>query len=142
MSLSAVCVVLQVWWPAKNCLTNCYIPIELRNISDLSQQGQVINGCPLCGFHIPPGFNWSGGECRGQGNLAGFRKEVAEFYNCQYYLASARQWSSAMMVCSAAGGCHVSAHPSVPAGWVESLKLASRKKKIKNKTSIFQYLHL
>lgn len=128
-SLSALCVVSPGWLLAKNCLTNCYIPMELRNISSLNYQGQVIKGCPLGGFHIPPVFSWAGGELRGQGNLDGFIKGVVEFYNCPVSWASARQSGCAMMTCKVSGGYHVSAHPSVPAGCVESLKLFSRKKK-------------
>lgn len=38
------------WWPAKNCLFNCYSPLELSNVSLLVQQrGQSRGGpCVYC----------------------------------------------------------------------------------------------
>ena len=70
---SAVCAVPWVWWPAKNCLSNCYSPMELWNASPLGHQGQAIKEYPLCGLHVSAGFCKAAGEWgMGVGRLAGF----------------------------------------------------------------------
>lgn len=62
--------------PVKNCLSDFYIPMELRNASPLGHQGQTIK---------VSGFSKAAGETRG-GTLAGFRKAVGhclDFVNPQ-----------------------------------------------------------
>lgn len=63
------------WWPAKNCLFNCYSPLELNNVGLLVQQGQAIEGWPLCGLHMPAGFSKSAGECQWQADSLAFQRQ-------------------------------------------------------------------
>lgn len=55
MSQLAVCSALE-WWPAKYCLSDSYIPLELRNISPLGREGQAVKEHPLYGVHISTGL--------------------------------------------------------------------------------------
>lgn len=72
MFQSAVCAVPWGWWLARNCLSDCYIPMELRNTSPIGHQGQVIKKHPLCKLCAPFGFSWAAAEYRGWDMLAGF----------------------------------------------------------------------
>lgn len=45
------------WWHAQICLSNCYSPIELWDLSPLGCHNHAVKGCSLCRFHMPSGFS-------------------------------------------------------------------------------------
>lgn len=62
----------------KNCLSNCYSPLEPRNTSLLGHQGLMTKRHPLWGLWMRAGFGKAVGEHRGWGLLASFSNTMGK----------------------------------------------------------------
>lgn len=63
-------------WPTKNCLSDCYIPVDLRNVRFLGHQGQAVMG------HL----------CVDFANLLALAKQLKSVGGGVCWLATERQW--------------------------------------------------